>query len=177
MLKQGGIVDLPWSAVVSLVLIALGLALVVTARTRARSTPLIALGAVLTIGLTVGSSNIAIRGGIGDRVYRPALLQPVNSYRLGVGDLTVDLTAAPLTSGLTTVSARVGVGHLLVKIPAGAAVRAEVDAGFGNAEVLGERLDIHGRSRDIFESDGYDDAPQQIRLILKIGVGQIEVRD
>ena len=91
MLKQAGVIDLPWSAVVSVVLIALGLALVVTARSRARTVPLVVLGAVLTVGLAVGSSNIGLRGGFGERVVRPTALTATQRYRLGFGELQIDL--------------------------------------------------------------------------------------
>ena len=175
MLKQAGVVDLPWSAVVSIVLIALGLALVVTARSRARSIPLILLGAALTVGLTVSSSNIGISGGIGDRVYRPGQLTANNRYQLGIGDLTVDLTKAPI-EGHTTVRAKVGVGHMLVIVPQGMAFRVVVDARLGSAKVLDRRLDVHGRASDTYETDDYDTAPTGVLLLLEVGLGEIEVQ-
>lgn len=175
MLKQAGVVDLPWSAVVSIVLIALGLALVVTARSRARSIPLILLGAALTVGLTVSSSDIGITGGIGDRTFRPTQFDANNRYQLGIGELTVDLTRAPI-DGRTTVRANVGVGRMLVVVPQGVAFRVVVDAKFGSAKVLGERLDVRGRASDTYETDDYATATTRVLLLLDIGVGEIEVQ-
>lgn len=177
MLKQTGVIDLPWTALASLVLIALGLAMVVTARTRARSMPLIALGAVLTIGLAVGSSNISIRGGIGDRTYTPTVLQANREYRLGVGQLTLDLTKAALEPGETTIKATVAIGEIDILVPEGVAIRVEADARLGSAEVRGDRLDIHGRQSDVYESPGYDKADQRLRIKANVGVGKIEVTD
>ncbi len=175
MLKQTGVIDLPWGAVGSIVLIALGLALVITARSRARSLPLIALGGALTIGLAIGSSNIGMRGGFGERTLRPATLTTSTMYRLGVGELVVDLRSTAMRPGTTTVRAEVSVGHLLLRVPPGVALLADVDAKFGNAVVLDKRLDVHGRAGDRFESDGYGAAPERLHLVLRIGAGQIDV--
>jgi predicted membrane protein len=175
MLKQAGIVDLPWSAVVSIVLIALGLAMVVTARSRARTVPLILLGAALSVGLAVSSSDIGIRGGIGERVYRPTELTR-RTYQVGVGDLTIDLTRA-LPEGRETIRGKVGVGHMLVIVPPGMAFRAEIDARFGSAKVQGRQLDVHGRASDSFETPGYATAEDRVLLLLDIGAGEIEVEE
>jgi len=177
MFKQTGVIDLPWSAVVSIVLIALGLAMVVTARTRARSMPLIALGAVLTVGLAVGSSNISVRGGIGDRSFHPTVLTGDKTYRLGVGELTLDLTQTALHDGENSVRVNLAVGQILIRVPTGAALRVEADARLGSAEVLGNNLDIHGRASDVYTSPGYDTAPQKLNIKATVGVGKIEVTD
>ena len=177
MLKQTGVIDLPWSAVASIVLIALGLAMVVTARSRARSMPLILLGAALTAGLAFGSSNISIRGGIGDRTFHPTVLTANHTYRLGVGDMTLDLRSTALNQGENIVRANVSVGHLLVRVPEGVALRVDADARLGSAEVLGDKLDIHGHQADTYMTPGYDKAAQQLKLDLSVGVGQIEVVD
>jgi hypothetical protein len=175
MLKEAGVVDLPWSAVVSLVLVALGLALVITARTRARTVPLMILGAVLTAGLAVSSSNIHIRGGVGQRVARISVLSSNRSYNLGVGDLVVDLRHAVISNPNATIDAEVGVGHILVRVPEGVAVKVEADARFGSARVFRERLDVHGQAHDTYTDEGFDDAPQKVTLNLHVGVGQIDV--
>lgn len=173
MLKQSGVVDIPWTGVVSLVLIALGLAMVVTARTRARSMPLIALGAVLTIGLTIGSSDIGIKGGIGDPVHRPTALTGDREYRLGIGDMTIDLSGVQLSRPVTTIRGSQSIGHMLVKVPAGTAVRIDARTSLGSTKIFGN--DGRGRDRQRFTSDNYAGAANQLHLVLDLFLGEIEV--
>jgi len=175
MLKEAGVLDIPWSAVFSIVLVALGLALLVTARSRVRTIPLVVLGAILTAGLAVGSANIGITGGVGERVLRPVTLTRSPHYRLGIGELQVDLRRAAIGEGDTRITADVGVGHLSVRVPEGLAVRVEVDTNMGNAVVFGDRLDVHGKAGDSTETEGYRDASRRLLLVLHVGVGQIDV--
>lgn len=178
LLKQTGVLDVPWTAVVSMVLVALGLAMIATSRTRGRirTVPLIVLGLVLTAGLAVGSSNIDIKGGVGDRTFAPTALVDKQRYHLGIGDMTLDLRRANLADGLNTVTADVGLGHLLVLVPRGVDFRVEVATKLGNAVVLGRQLDIHGRAHDSSQTPGFDTASRRLRLVLKAGVGQIDVK-
>jgi len=113
MLKQAGIIDVPWSAVFSLVLIALGAALIVTSRRKVRTIPLILLGAALTAGLALGSADLGVRGGFGQReLHGPDVLANTRSFRLGVGELDLDLRQVEVPAGrTTTVHAQVSVGH------------------------------------------------------------------
>jgi predicted membrane protein len=91
--------------------------------------------------------------------------------------MTLDLTATPLHDGENTVRASVSVGHLLVRVPKDVALQVDADARLGNAEVLGDKLDIHGRANDVYTSPGYEQAPQRLKLDLSVGIGQIEVVD
>jgi hypothetical protein len=175
MLKQAGVIDLPWSAVASIVLIALGLALVVTSRSRVRTVPLVLVGAALTIGLAVGSSNIGVRGGFGERIVRPTELTAAARYELAFGELQVDLRSTALSRHETTVRASVSGGRLLVRVPKGVEVKVDVDARFGSATVLGKRLDIHGNASDTVTTKDYDTAARKLHLILHAGFGQIDV--
>jgi predicted membrane protein len=174
--KQTGVVDMPWSAVTSLVLVALGLAMVATARSKARTVPLMLVGIALTAGLAVGSSNIDIKGGIGDQTFAPhSLVTNPRPYHLGIGDMTIDLRTTALREGTTTLKADVGIGRVVVRVPDGVAMRIDVDAKWGNAEVFGDKLGVHGHGRDSSTTEGYDKATQRLHLILRVGMGQIEV--
>jgi len=175
LLKQTGVLNVPWAAVGSLVLVALGLAMVATARARARTIPLILLGAALTAGLAVGSSNIDVKGGVGDRTFTPTTVATGQRYHLGIGDLTIDLRHATFGEGETRINADVGIGHLSVRVPPDMALRVDVETKFGNAVVDGRQVNVHGRARDSSRTQGYDNATSRLRLVLKAGVGQIDV--
>ena len=175
LLQQLGIVDLPWTAIVSLVLLTLGLGMIMTSRRRARTVPLVLVGVALTLGLAVGTSGIDIKGGVGQRIVTPTTLTARNSYRLGIGELVIDLSKAPLDNASTKVAATVGVGHLVVRVPDGVPVNATVKTNFGNAVVFGQNSDVHGQGQHTYKDSDYDKAARRVELDLRVGVGEIDV--
>jgi cell wall-active antibiotic response 4TMS protein YvqF len=173
--QQVGIIDLPWTAIVSLVLFTLGIGMIMTSRRRARTVPLVLVGVALTLGLAVGTSGIDIKGGVGQRTVTPPALSVKNTYRLGIGELVLDLRHVRFDPHNTRVSATVGVGHLVVRVPAGVAVKAAVRTNLGNAAVFGQNSDVHGQGQHTYVDADYDNAPHQVDLDLRVGVGQIDV--
>jgi predicted membrane protein len=169
------VVDVSVTAALSVALIVVGLALVAGSFT-GRHTGLITIGIVLTVGLALASTfDIRLEGGIGERNERPASVAELKSeYKLGVGQLTIDLTGITFAPGTTHIKARVGIGQLTVHIPADVRVFAEATAGLG--EVL-----LFGR-----QSSGFDvelSTPVQngigrggvLTLELSVGLGQVTV--
>jgi phage shock protein C len=76
-----------------------------------------------------------------------------DDYRLGAGELTIDLRSIRLPAGETRVEARVDVGALRVTVPDDVALRVRADAKLGRLDVLGDvvegadvatRLDARG---------------------------------
>jgi phage shock protein PspC (stress-responsive transcriptional regulator) len=125
---------------------------VVPQRRGAGRTILIALGSLVALVLVAVAVFVAIfpvhlSRGVGGRTYVPATLGELHrSYRLGIGDLKLDLTNLRLPVGETHVTARVDVGDLKVVVPAGVAVRAEGGVRLGYLNLLGETDD--GRNVD-----------------------------
>lgn len=79
---------------------------------------------------------VQTRGGIGDRQHRPtsvAALQP--EYRVGIGQLQVDLRGLALTAD-RTVDAGAGIGKVEVLVPAGMNVRVSCDVAIGETNCL-----------------------------------------
>ena len=81
-----------------------------------------------------------MRGGVGDRTWRPATVSDLHDpYRLGVGQSELDLTQLDLASaGRTRVEIRQGVGHLLVIVPDNVVVRVVADANAGEVLLPGQ---------------------------------------
>ncbi|MGY1782131.1 PspC domain-containing protein [Geodermatophilus sp. SYSU D01036] len=164
-------------------LLVVGLGLVVSALTRGR-TPrggLIALGSVLTLALLFTSSvptwdaddRFGPGGGVGDRDYRPATVEDVRPvYRLGAGDMDVDLSRIDVADIDEPVEVRIdhGVGDLDVTVPADADVRVDVENGIGNAELF----DQDGEDGGYFRAPGGDSRPEFV-LTIDHGVGDLEV--
>jgi hypothetical protein len=136
-------VQVPWRAVLPAALIAVGLA-TVAGSMRGRQHGLMVVGLVLTLvlALAVGTDwglGVTLVGGVGERVEQPATPADLREYRLAVGQLTVDLTGLQVPAGTTTVKARVGLGELVVKAPAGVAVWLDGRSGVGEVHGLRRR--------------------------------------
>src|SRR5919197_726960 len=111
--------------VVAAVVIALGARLVAAAfapSVRRRITPWL-LTAALVLGIPAGAiaaADIDIDGSIGQRTYTPSVPAdiPADGYKLGTGQLNVDLRHLPWKPGQTiAVSAHLGIGQMIVSAP------------------------------------------------------------
>ncbi len=121
---------------------------------------------------------------VGDPGYVPTSIHEVpDSYDLGIGQLTVDLTgltAEELTE-LAVIDAEVGLGQLVVRLPAevGATVDAEVGVG---AITGGPAFDSTVLNTFEYSGVGVDrvftigSPPHDLRLNLEVGMGEISIR-
>ncbi|HEU4400196.1 MAG TPA: LiaF domain-containing protein [Actinomycetota bacterium] len=171
-------VEVPWRAVLPAALIAVGLA-TAAGSMRGRQHGLMVLGLVLTLVLAVAVGTdwgleVTLAGGVGDRVEEPTTAADLRDYRLAVGTLTVDLTRLQVPEGTTAVRARVGLGELVVRAPAGVAVRVDGRSGVGQVHGLDREENGLGNRLDT-RSDDYDDASRRLLLELRAGIGEIRV--
>lgn len=80
-----------------------------------RSTGLIVLAIFLSLGLLATTAvNGVVGEGVGEREWRPSA---AGSYELGIGEATLDLRDPALAKASGNLSARVGIGHLIVLVP------------------------------------------------------------
>src|SRR4051794_24909746 len=81
-----------------------------------------AMAVALSAGLAA-AANVDVRGGSGDRIYRPAstaTLQP--NYRLGMGHLLLDMGQTHFAPGVHRVHLKLGLGQAEVVVPKGVCV-------------------------------------------------------
>ena len=133
-----------------------------------------ALSLALAIGF-VAAAGIDLEGGVGERDYRPTSASDVrDSYRLGVGELTVDLRNADLPSGDTHVNFDLGIGGARLIVPEDVCVASVADIGIG-------AVDVFGRDNGGVDFD-WDDRPEaaagKSRVVVNadVGVGALLVR-
>src|SRR4051794_10833294 len=76
---------------------------------------------VLVLPLAVVSSaDLDLRGGVGERTYRPVSFDRLRSeYRLGMGRMDLDLSNVKLPAGQSEVNLRLGMGEAVVRVPEG----------------------------------------------------------
>jgi phage shock protein PspC (stress-responsive transcriptional regulator) len=127
--------------------------------------------ALVAAAVTAAVFHVHLRNGLGDRTYVVADTQDLRtSYKLGVGDMTVDLRQVQIGPGETHVAARVDVGNLQVFVPDGVALSIRGDAQLGQVDILGRTSE--GRNVDTsVEQPGL----RVLVLDAHVGVGKLSV--
>lgn len=121
----------------------------------------------------VASTGVPLSGGVGERVYAPAALSQLQaSYRLGVGDLTVDLRRLRFVPGAPPrrISASVAVGVVTVDVPAGVVVDVDAHSGIGNVVASSGSVGDFG-----FAGAGNPSRSPSLILTVQAGVGQVRL--
>ena len=163
------------SVVAAAALLGIGLGLLVGAW-RGRGRALIPFG-LLLVPVVVATSlvDVPLRGGIGERNYRPVTVQELESpYRLAIGELFLDLSRLDLSGRTVRVVASTGIGELRVTVPRNVQVEATGHAGAGEVRLFGRSwtgTDVDQR----VVSPGMNSGG---RLIVRAetGLGEVEVR-
>ena len=163
-------VDIAWASVLAVMLILIGVALMFGAATGTHG-GLITLGVFITVLVVLSSAvevlvDVPFRGGVGDHQETPITLD--SEYRWAIGSMEIDLTDVSDLAGATELS--VGIGELVVIVPAGASVWVEADAGVGEVVVFGQTESGISPERT-FGGDG-----AELHIIARIGIGKVEVR-
>lgn len=164
--------DVPWSAIGPIGVIAVGLALLAGARTGTHG-GLIALGIVLTI---LSAITVTFHGpfDVGDRTYRPTSVAELpEAYELGVGNLVVDLRDVDFPADDTELTVRLNVGDLRILLPDDVIVAVDSTIGVGELRVLDRRQSGFGPHIQLFDDPPGDSGVLTLRT--SVGVGNVEV--
>jgi phage shock protein PspC (stress-responsive transcriptional regulator) len=122
----------------------------------------------------VSAAGIDLDGGFGKRHEHPATLADMqHGYRLGAGELIVDLRDLKLPSGDHPLNVRIGVGHALVLVPKDVCVASSATVGIGGVAVF----DHAGGGMDVDWNDGRRARAHTARLVVDadVGLGLLEV--
>jgi hypothetical protein len=174
------LIDVPWRAMFAGALILIGAALVASS-TRERHGGLVVTGIILTVMLGLlstgeGILDLPVSGGIGQRSYQP--LTPATlatEYRLGIGEIVVDLSEVPLPDGETRVETSVTMGSLIVVVPDDVPVRVDAHVTAGEVTVFGSTFSGTSISQTV-QDPGYAEAPVRLDLEAAAGLGEVVVR-
>jgi phage shock protein PspC (stress-responsive transcriptional regulator) len=132
-----------------------------------------ALIALVLIAAAIFASvvHVHVGRGIGDRQYAVAGIQDLrDNYRLGIGDLRVDLSDVKLPVGETQVHGRVDVGRLEFIVPPDVALKVHGDAQFGGVHLLGRTADGHNVDDSVTENGA-----RVLVLDAHVGAGELRV--
>lgn len=175
-LAATGAIDLRWDVLLAASVVLVGAALTVGAL-YGGARPLVA-PAILLIAVTgvVSAADLDLRGGIGDRIQRPATLADVpGAYRLAIGRLDVDLSRLAVPAGVTRrVTVRLGVGQARVTVPRGVAVTVDGHANAGVVAALGQQA--NGTDVDLDAASRPVAATRRLVIDVRVGLGEVLVR-
>lgn len=139
--------------------------------------------AIATWSSTIVPRGLDVSGQVGERNWAPASVTAgVNSqnYRLGVGSGVLDLSSLP-TEGLSTVvpipqiPVYVGMGELVVRVPAGLTVQVVGQVGLGEIVRPGQ-TEGNGRSgSEISQSIVVGQGPTEVIVDAGVGLGQLTI--
>ena len=161
-------------AVIAGLVIAVGAALTVSAFIGGqRWLVLPALILAIPLGF-VAAAGIDAEGGVGDREYQPTTVGELrDGYKLGVGELHVDLTQVDLPPGRTPLKLDMGIGSLRVIVPDDVCVASEVRVGAGYARVLDR--DSGGLDVDWRRSPADNGGVKRLVIDGDVGIGELQV--
>jgi phage shock protein PspC (stress-responsive transcriptional regulator) len=167
-------VDIQWAVAFAIEAVTAGAVLIAGAFLHQGVGGLVVIAILLaTVSVVASTINFHLGDGIGNRTFTPATVASVkDDYRLGIGDLQVDLSRVPLRPGETTVQAHVGIGHLLVTVPEAALVQVESHVGWGDSEVLGDSHNGHDVNSTVTRGGS---RVTTLVIDAHVGAGQVEV--
>jgi phage shock protein PspC (stress-responsive transcriptional regulator) len=135
------------------------------------------LGIPLLIALIVlSTSNVSLKGGVGDRRYNPptaAQVQP--EYRVGVGNIRLDLSDVDLSKQSVQTKVSAGIGNIEVIVPRTADVSVDGRAGIGEVDLLGQVANGTSAQRTVVDNGPGGDGKIDVTLDLDVSIGRVEV--
>jgi phage shock protein PspC (stress-responsive transcriptional regulator) len=126
---------------------------------------------LITLASLAAAFHVHLGNGVGDRRYVVTSASQLESpYKLGIGNLRLDLGELQLSPGVTRLKARVDVGELRVIVPDDVALRVHAHTQAGRVELLGEETNGTSVDRKIDE-----DGIRVLVLDAHVGAGNLEV--
>ncbi|HSM45128.1 MAG TPA: LiaF domain-containing protein [Acidimicrobiia bacterium] len=178
LLERLGAVDLTVTAVLGLATLVIGIALMLLSGRGAHGGLIVFGSFIAMLALVTAIAPFeGFQGGVGDRIIEVSSVDDIRpDYNLALGKLTIDLRMADDLSAGADLNASVGMGELVVRVPAGTEISVESRVGAGEIDVLGRDLGGVGVD-DIYETPGFADGDQRITLDLQVFAGRVEVTD
>jgi hypothetical protein len=128
---------------------------------------------VMPLGV-VSAADLDLTGGVGQERYRPTKVEDLRpEYRIGMGQLDVDLRGLDLPPGTTEVNVRVGVGEAVVHVPDGACLTTTADVAVGAVDAP-ERV-AEGRDLQVHLPTAAKPGQSELVVRADIGVGHLQI--
>lgn len=164
--------DVTWSTALAAALVVVGVGLAVSSATGGAPW-LFPVAVVLTLALMSAAvvEPIADRG-VGERSYAPIAAADLSpEYRLGVGELVLDLSELPVAGTTRRVQVELGIGRAEVVVPPQVTVELSGHVGAGRLESPDGSV-VDGLDRDLDTVSDGDPGAGTIVLSLEVGMGE-----
>lgn len=178
LLERIGTIDVSVTAVLGLATLVVGISLMLLAGDGPH-VGLIVFGTILALVtlLTAAAPFEGFQGGIGDRTFEVSSVDDIRTdYNLAMGKLTIDLREIGDLGEATELTASVGMGELIVRVPRGTDVAVDASVGAGQIELFGRTIDGVGLD-ETYQSSGFTDSTERLSLELQAFTGRVEVID
>jgi len=137
------------------------------------------VGILLAVALVgtaaTDDASDTFRGGLGERTWVVSPGATDASYRLGIGEATLDLRDLPATGRHVAVDAHIGAGHLIVLVPDDVPIRLHATARVGDITEFGRSIANGGERMERTLTYGPPGDPQ-VEVDAAVTAGQVEVR-
>jgi phage shock protein PspC (stress-responsive transcriptional regulator) len=131
---------------------------------------------MLAVLIVVSTSGVSLKGGVGSRDYAPTQASQIEpTYRIGVGDIQLDLSAVDLSEQLVRTAVSAGVGSITVVVPRNADVSIDGRAGIGQVDLLDRRENGTSAQRSVVDHSPTGDGSIDLTLDLDVNIGQVTV--
>jgi phage shock protein PspC (stress-responsive transcriptional regulator) len=176
-LAAAGAIHVGWAAGIALTVMAIGAGMTIGGL-YGRTRWLIPVGLVVAIPLILFNAlDVPFRGESGDVNWAPTSISAAtaSTYELAAGRGTLDLAALDPSGGTVHVSAYVGAGRLLVKVPRDVAVQLTAHVGMGQIQFV-DNSSVSGLDvTKTYDAGALGASHGTIALDLKVGAGNVEV--
>jgi phage shock protein PspC (stress-responsive transcriptional regulator) len=136
-------------------------------------TALVLLAALAVVTVTLGSGS-SLRGGVGKDAFAPVSASSVKSYyRLGAGNLDVNLSAVQFPVSGKNVQVTLGLGHMTIEVPGDAAVTVQAHSGVGQVQVFGQSAS--NIQTTYYNGTGPGTDAPHLNINAHVGMGDIQV--
>jgi hypothetical protein len=176
LLERMGTIDVTVTATLALATMVVGIALMLLAGDGPHG-GLVVFGTILGVAAlaTAVAPFEGFQGGVGDRTIVVTSIETIQpDYNVSMGTLTIDLRELDDLEAVTELSARVGMGELVIRVPSGIDVAVEARVGAGQIEIFGEMTDGVGIDAS-YESPGLKSDSPRLALDLEVFTGRVEV--
>jgi phage shock protein PspC (stress-responsive transcriptional regulator) len=120
----------------------------------------------------VSAADIDLRGGVGERAYAPRTVADLRpEYKLGVGQMDIDLRRMDLSDQSAQINVRLGIGEARLRVPSGTCVTTDAQIGVGAAD-LPKRA---GQGFDINVDTAAPASRSRLHVNADIGVGHLQI--
>jgi hypothetical protein len=140
---------------------------------------LVAVGLLLSIAVggavAADATGATLRGGVGERTWVVNEARTTQSFTLGVGEATLDLSQLPADGPHVVVRSKVSLGHLIVVVPDHVPIRVHAKLRIGDITEFGRSLANGNGTIERTRTYGPAGDPR-VEVEATMGTGQIEVR-